>query len=42
MSRMMRAVAPVLFAAWRGIDAFTLMQHDGRWRIVALAYTDAP
>jgi len=27
---------------WRGIDAFTLMKHDGRWRIVALAYTDAP
>jgi len=29
-------------ATWRGIDAFTLMKHDGRWRIVALAYTDAP
>jgi hypothetical protein len=23
---------------WEGIDAFTLMKHDGRWRIVALAY----
>jgi hypothetical protein len=22
--------------------AFTLMKHDGHWRIVALAYTDAP
>lgn len=29
-------------ATWRGIDACTLMKHDGRWRIVALAYTDAP
>jgi hypothetical protein len=29
-------------ATWRGIDAFTLMKHDGHWRIVALAYTDAP
>ncbi len=29
-------------ASWQGIDAFTLMKHDGRWRIVALAYTDAP
>lgn len=27
-------------ATWKGIDAFTLMRHDGRWRIVALAYTD--
>lgn len=27
-------------ATWRGIDAFTLMAHDGRWRIVSLAYTD--
>lgn len=26
-------------AEWEGIDAFTLMRHDGRWRIVALAYT---
>lgn len=26
--------------AWRGIDAFTLMEHGGRWRIVSLAYTD--
>lgn len=23
---------------WRGVDAFTLMRHDGRWRIVSLAY----
>lgn len=29
-------------AEWQGIDAFTLMRHDGRWRIVALAYTDLP
>lgn len=27
-------------ATWRGIDAITLLWHDGRWRIVALAYTD--
>lgn len=25
---------------WRGIDAFTLMRHDGEWRIVSLSYTD--
>lgn len=31
---------PDSVATWRGIDAFTLMRHDGRWRIVALAYTD--
>jgi hypothetical protein len=24
---------------WSGTDAFTLMRHDGRWRIVALAYS---
>ena len=23
---------------WSGIDAFTLMKHGGRWRIVSLAY----
>jgi len=27
-------------AEWQGIDAFTLMNHDGRWRIVSLAFTD--
>jgi ketosteroid isomerase-like protein len=28
---------------WTGIDAFTLLRHDGRWRIAALAYvTDGP
>jgi hypothetical protein len=25
-------------AEWSGIDAFTLMKHDGRWRIVSLAF----
>lgn len=25
-------------AEWEGTDAFTLMQHDGRWRIVSLAF----
>jgi hypothetical protein len=25
-------------AEWSGIDAFTLMKHDGRWKIVALAF----
>ena len=30
----------VSVSTWRGIDAFTWMKHDGRWRIVALAYTD--
>ncbi|HXG45663.1 MAG TPA: nuclear transport factor 2 family protein [Gemmatimonadales bacterium] len=24
---------------WRGIDAFTLIRHESRWRIAALAYT---
>ena len=23
---------------WSGVDAFTLLRHDGRWRIVSLAY----
>lgn len=26
-------------ATWRGIDAFTLMRHRGRWRIASLAFT---
>ena len=26
---------------WSGVDAFTLMKHDGRWKIVALAFTSA-
>jgi hypothetical protein len=26
-------------STWRGIDAFTWMEHDGQWRIVALAYS---
>ena len=25
-------------AEWSGVDAFTLMKHDGRWRIVAIAF----
>ncbi|HLG13824.1 MAG TPA: nuclear transport factor 2 family protein [Blastocatellia bacterium] len=24
---------------WTGFDAFTLMKHDGRWKIVALGFT---
>lgn len=28
-------------AQWSGIDAFTLMKHDGRWKITSLAYTSA-
>lgn len=27
-------------AEWRGVDAFTLMKHDGRWRIVSLSYVN--
>ena len=23
---------------WRGIDAFSLLRHDGRWRIASIAY----
>ena len=29
---------PGQVAEWSGIDAFTLMKHDGRWKIVALAF----
>lgn len=29
-------------AEWRGIDAFTLLRHDGRWRISSLAYVAEP
>ena len=25
-------------AEWSGLDAFTLMRHQGRWRITSLAY----
>lgn len=25
-------------STWSGVDAFTLMKHDGVWKIVALAY----
>jgi len=24
---------------WSGIDAITLLKHDGEWRIVSIAYT---
>ena len=24
---------------WQGIDALTLMKHEGRWRMVARAFT---
>jgi hypothetical protein len=27
-------------ATWEGIDAFTLLEHDGRWRIISIAFTD--
>lgn len=26
--------------SWRGIDAFTLMNHEGEWKIVSLSYTN--
>ena len=29
-------------ATWRGVDAFTIMYHDGRWRITSLAYASEP
>ena len=29
---------PGKIADWSGVDAFTLMRLDGRWKIVALAY----
>ena len=25
---------------WKGIDAFTLIKHEGKWKITSLAYTD--
>ncbi len=28
-------------AEWQGVDAFTLLRHDGRWRIVSVAYARA-
>ena len=33
---------PGALQTWRGVDAFTLMRHEGRWRIVSLAYADEP
>jgi hypothetical protein len=27
---------------WTGIDAFTLLRHDGQWRIVSLTYANDP
>jgi hypothetical protein len=32
---------PGALEEWSGIDAFTLMKFEGRWRIVALAYANA-
>jgi hypothetical protein len=29
---------PDSVATWSGIDAFTLMRHEGRWKIVSLAF----
>lgn len=29
-------------SSWRGIDAFTLMSHQGRWRITSVAYASDP
>jgi hypothetical protein len=26
--------------SWTGIDAFTLIHHDGRWRITSLGYVN--
>jgi hypothetical protein len=28
--------------SWRGMDAFTWMRHEGRWRITSLGYADEP
>ncbi|HSJ13043.1 MAG TPA: DUF4440 domain-containing protein [Longimicrobiales bacterium] len=33
---------PGAVAEWTGVDAFTLLRHDGRWKIVSLGYTDEP
>ncbi len=32
--------SPGAIRSWEGFDAFTLMRHEGAWRIVSLAYTD--
>ena len=29
-------------ATWRGVDAFTVMSHEGRWRIASVAFTTLP
>ncbi len=29
---------PGEISAWEGVDSFQLMRHDGRWRIVSLAF----
>lgn len=34
--------SPDSVATWRGMDAFTLVRHDGRWRIASLAWADLP
>jgi hypothetical protein len=34
--------APGAVKTWRGWDAITWMEHDGRWRIVSLAFTNEP
>lgn len=34
-----RAGRPDSLRTWRGVDAFTLMRHEARWRIVTLAYS---
>lgn len=31
---------PGQVAEWTGVDAFTLMKYQGRWKIVALGYAD--
>lgn len=31
---------PGQVADWRGTDAFTLIRHEGRWRIASLAYVN--
>jgi hypothetical protein len=31
---------PGAVRTWKGVDAFTLMRHGGRWRITSVAYTD--
>lgn len=33
---------PGAIVEWQGIDAFTLFEHDGRWKVVSVSYVADP